>query len=247
MSPTDFDKRLETDQTLKDSIGGFSSISLYHVRKGWQRWGYSVPIFGSDGESSYCDLDPEIYKEVFNKEPNWDYDMKETMRYNRSSYGEYGAVMDFLLRQPRTPGSKTSFSRSFIRYWGVIDYLSNVAWYTDEKLASWLEDSYDHHKKASEIVSRMFPSYEDLELAISEVRKRQGVQMVYGDKDEFITFLQRNNAKPIDDCSAKFKVRIPSHLVLAVIPLGKYEQHELLGIQSAEAEGSLSPDKDTNS
>ena len=45
---TDFDRRLRTDTALRDSIAGFTSISLTYIKLGLDKQGYSVPLFSTD-------------------------------------------------------------------------------------------------------------------------------------------------------------------------------------------------------
>lgn len=61
------------------------------------------------------------------------------------------------------------------------------------------------------------------------MQQRGGVQAVYGGRNEFIKFLKDTGACGVDDCAVSIPVSIPARLVIAVVPLGRYEEEVLLG------------------
>lgn len=84
----------------------------------------------------------------------------------------------------------------------------------------------------AEILDRIYkiiPNKEALADALIALRRRSGVQVFFGDKKQFVDSLKQNKAKSEDDYAASVYSSVPTRLVLAVVPLGDYEQKKLMG------------------
>lgn len=228
VSRREFDKRIKADPDLKANIAGFSAISLYHTKKGLNEEGYSAPLFSeAEGiESLYCDLHPQVFREVFGEKANGYRSFIPLMKNNRVSYGQAAVMIEYVMTQPYAPKSYMEISYTV----EVINKLKQ-RFYSFTRL-SLLENNVsltDGLTSADEEdVLKLFPSREDLINTLVDTRNRGGVQVFYGNKEKFSDFLKDNDAEPTDDCSAILFTPIPTSLVIAVVPLGAYEEQELL-------------------
>lgn len=226
-SVADFDGRLKTNAPLRRSVAGVSSISLSHCLRGFGKQGYSVPVFSEyDGGSVFCELSPDVYRQVFSKEPIAHQSLQKILRLNRD-YGVIGAIIDYVMSQPYAPKSYTHSLQP--------DTTHLIEWYTERLINTDREEVNRQVDRINdELLSEVFPHKHDLVNALIALRTRKGVQTVYGNKPYFIEFLKAHNAEARDDCAAAIHIEIPAHLVLAVIPLGEYEAQRLLRNQTNE-------------
>lgn len=223
---TEFDTKIRSDPTFRESIAGFSCMSLSHLKKGRRKRGFSVPLF-SENRFVYIDLHRDVYREVFKAEPQnlptQDNELTELLYLIDSNrgYAKAAGMKEFLSQQPRVQRWR------HIARWELGEYLGKKTQYFNNYYF-WYEGQYS--SKGEELAARLFPDDKTLADAIIEIRKRNGIQVVYGDKDILVEFLKRNNPIPADECAVKLTKKIPASIVLAVVPLGQYEEDELLNL-----------------
>lgn len=222
----DFDRKLGL---LEPRIAGASAFSLYHAEKGLTQGGYSVPIFSSkEGGSVYCALHPEVYRAVFDEKPFGQAEFEPWIGMNRE-YGFVGAAIEYIMQQEYAPTdySDTNIIDLSLGFRNAVEKYRKVPRFALEVVRRYLPgplgaiwDKYDPHH---------FFLHPDVFLkAIVALKNRKGVQAIYGERSDFIDFLQANNPEPCDDCAAVIHVPVPSELVIAVVGLGKYEERHLL-------------------
>lgn len=225
--PVEFNEKVANDPVFRNSIAGFSCISLSHVLNGYQRSRFSVPRF-SENRFVYIDLCPDVYRQVFNEESRVFgqedklEEVLDVMSSNRT-YGEWGATIDFLLRQPGAPRSVLHLID-----WEVPTYLHNRMSMSPSDFEVFMKSRSFTMEKAEKVIKRMFPENEQLSQVLVGLKRRKGVQIVYGEKKELIEFLKKNDPISVDGCAVELQRKIPARLVKAIIPLGEYEQQVLL-------------------
>lgn len=230
----DFDNRLKTDLELRGKIAGFSSVALYHIARGIIGKGYSLPAFSKDyfgRPIAYIGLHPDVYREVFGEDSPYD-NFEDIMVENRI-YGMGGAVVEYIMGQPYVPrksniASLTSGISDLIAMMVDKTRLMRESELRNKKLPTFF-GSPERDAETLHQIYKIIPNKEALVDALTALRERSGVQIIFGYKEQFVDFLKRFKAKPEDDCAASVHTAVPAHLVLAVVPLGKYEREKLMG------------------
>ncbi len=221
-SRTQFDRKLAADPKLRNSIAGFSTLSLTDLMHSRTDRGFSVPVFSRDNDGTprwcFADLQFDVYKEVFGLEPNYYRGYRKLMVNNRRIFGKGSAFTEYLINEMKASGSAMDNKYGIIvDLYDVIigKNLKNGAIAPNITEAEW------------DVIRDVFPQEKDVMAALSALRGRGGVQVVLGPRREFIEFLKDAGALTIDDCAAEFYRPIPPELVVAVLPLGSYEKKAL--------------------
>lgn len=219
-SRTEFDRRLRNNTNLEASIAGFSTLSLTSLLQAKTESGFSVPLFGlSFTGVGYADLHSDVYERTFGFPPNYYRGYRELMLVNRRC-GKSSALAEYLINVKGVTDGRD------IRFDPLLDLVMNHA----KKPAQLIKElaPFSLLSEAERLgIQDEFPEECALTDALVALRSREGVQVIYGDKDSFTEFLKQTGATENDDCAAWFYSPIPPELVKAVIPLGSYEKKAL--------------------
>lgn len=221
LSKRDFNRRVRADKAFREQIAGFSSFSLTHAHSCLTEGGFSVLPFSptNNGLCLYAEIQPSVYRQVFGKKNKvyLDSALKERLGDNRAAYGLDGAVIEYFMNQPNAPDDFRNLPA------GLVNWM-NMA----------MRDLRENGISLAQIVSgeyrakAYFETIEDFENTVIDLSPRGGIQAIYGDTENLTEFLKGEVVEEVDDCAVCIQSPIPTRLVMALIPLGKYEEEALL-------------------
>ncbi|HSX09347.1 MAG TPA: hypothetical protein VLF93_04285 [Candidatus Saccharimonadales bacterium] len=255
-TPREFDRRLEDGRIRRDSVAGFTSISLSHLKSGITPVDISiVPYGGTDTPNIFCALNNDVYQGIFGQQPSQYPGLEEVLKHNRV-YGQLWAIDDMVIER----GIKKGFTREQIYrdfsgefksasqgiarlgkkledrslkdlQSGDINPLDIVALEDEEarrELELWSPGSKEDFPNVKDDLEVFFSGPQDVMQCVIEARQRKGIQIIYGDNAAFTSFIQSQNfKKDANQTSVQIHRPIPQRLITAVIPLGSYEQQEV--------------------
>lgn len=224
-SPDAFDLKIILDRKFRSQITGCSTFSLTQATSDLSPRSISIRPYYPD-DSVRIELDGEVHEQVFGRQE------QEGLEYiynNRNKFGRYWAAVE-LAREFNVPDSlmfpeHEYLSHEFIR---VFEETERLGRREDIKNAaqSFIERSIGERK--SDFL-RAFGDWEALTDFLIKLKERGGVQVVYGGgyKSAFIDFIRGQKHKSVDDRGVEIYSSIPNRFILAVVPLGKYEQRQI--------------------
>ncbi|MFC1711217.1 hypothetical protein ACFLZ1_01385 [Patescibacteria group bacterium] len=231
MTPEEFSRKLDNPE-FRHQIAAFGTYSLTYVINSSYESGVILRAVGeklSDEEPKVnIDLAPDLFRTLYPGEGNGvlgEVELEKALDENRG-YANSWIAKELADQQL---GSRAFLRIDEIERWKfklfsrpvevgqtILDHLSQIP------LKSEMATVYN-------ILKATFRTDQAYLNFVNSLQNRRGVQVVLGDQNEFLRFWQTAKHKPIDDYGLRIYSSIPSDLILAIIPLGSYEQ-SLLGL-----------------
>lgn len=226
--PEDFDRQYESNPQFQDGIAGCTTIALNHFELGLSTSDFAIKRYVDPVHNPRPHINSSLhwlmYQSIFpdklefygNGSPYY-----ESPKENRGYGKQWGEIEVY-----RELGEKPQF-----------DYeISDVTFCLDrfEDSPKSIRDVFDRTIDPStgfnfiSNFSTYFSSFEEFLFFYNEHKKRLGVQVIYGDRNEFGNYIQ--GLSPIeyenfnDPASISIFNDIPGKLVKYIIPVGEYEQ-----------------------
>lgn len=236
ISPAEFDAKLKEPE-FASSIAGVGTYNLSRLRAGMDPSGLSIVGATNFNDEQACvtlDLSIEMNKRVYPEKDALDIETEELVKQNRRHGNNWG---------PRDAAVSIAGTDAILNIGALRDNIADLLKYpvtSNPKLLDHLRNSLPHFQDAEKSV-RIFFELKDLYYSVlgtfktedafftflNEAQKRKGVQIVFGDSDEFTNFMKQSEHEECDDWATTIVGNIPSHLVKAIIPIGEYEQEQL--------------------
>ena len=236
ISPEAFDQVLIDNPSYVDDLVGCTSVSLSHLLTGIDRDGFSLRVYPHLWHSQmpsphhiYMNTVPEVLSDVFNHSDEQDMSLLEMISENRRSYADSWARSEVL--RERLFLSSFTYDHLCVR---TTIFNAFHGQNLPESFLGAVDKAYSEEEKEGVIVaSELLGGVEAFNETLHEMRSRGGVQVVYGDREGFRDFIAGQAVPPrVDIHTQEIEIElfsdIPSSLIVAVIPVGSYEQGVLL-------------------
>ncbi len=241
MSKEEFKNKLENDPEFRQNIAGCTSLGINHVAKGVMGDKISIQrYYHPVDKKPKVNLIPNenIFVTLFPEETNFadafygegGYDWIE----DNQNYGRTWAISELLLQRGISPFIPNPFyheidtilintpslnsADSLQDVQTILENLSNSR-------AGNIADTVEHAQST-------LGGSAQLAQILHEVKERKGVQIIYGNPTEFTKYIRGGILDRIrggryetyDDVTIGLADDIPDRFILAIIPLGEYEQ-----------------------
>ncbi|MEN9407906.1 MAG: hypothetical protein RLZZ455_1122 [Candidatus Parcubacteria bacterium] len=236
ISPEAFDQVLIDNPAYVDDLVGCTSVSLSHLLTGIEGDGFSFRAYPHLWHSQmpsphhiYMNTVPEVLSEVFNHTDEQNMSLLEMISENRRSYADSWARSEVL----RERLFLTPFTYDHLCVRTTIFNAFHGQNLPESFLGAVDKARSEEEKEGVIVASELLGGVEAFDETLHEMRRRGGVQIVYGGRNEFRNFIIDQIVPPrIDVHTQEIEIElfsdIPSSLIVAVIPVGSYEQGVLL-------------------
>ncbi len=234
--PDELDRMLQSEE-FSGRVAGVTTTSIDSVRRLISDPGRSLQTH-ADG-SINLDLVADVYNELFGEETHFRFSASETIQNNIDAFGHGQAVKGLLSERGASPEA--------IR---VLTTLNSFEYVTKKALKDLTDEEIDtkfsDHKRIGYYIKEVYP-YKDEDTRVigdilkaifprgrrfagflKDLRSRNGVQVIFGDRPKFIDFATKHNHENVDDAGITLHTDIPRGLILGIVPRGRFEQQELL-------------------
>lgn len=234
--PDDFDDRLIQDPNLGEQIAAVGTYSLSFLARGLSQKGLRV-VGGTSFDDIvpvvHADLAVDIYKFLYPDDDQFNLDhftIQEIVQVNRKMHGKNWGMRDTGLEVTQTDAFMKNYKFENLLLGLMDDSIdeNDPLKFNLEQVISGFGQKPDI-RNTYYLLLAIFKSEEKIAEYIRQARRRNGVQVIYGDKDNFIEFMKQSKHGYIDDYATEIKGDILEDLVMAVLPLGIHEQ-EVMGV-----------------
>jgi hypothetical protein len=228
------EKKLLTDKSFRKQLAGCSTFSFSIINAGiTSPFEVSINQYadlpGIEAHVS-CDLDDAVFIQTFgfdNPQAGSGYDW---IAENRRSHAPGHIAREAAIEMgadilPRL------YQEDFLYQLDLFFFNANDRYPTTEGVIkaykAVFEKYADGDKKYQKLVN-IFGSESRLVDYIQSMRGRKGVQVLYGasDKFDFTKFILSTDHEQVDDRAVSIQANIPNRFILALVPLGPYEQEK---------------------
>jgi hypothetical protein len=209
--------RFRRDTEFRNLIAGSSVLSLELIEKGTKGGRFLIPsYFGDSGHHVKMVLAHDLYKEVTGEEG---VEVEDVLVNGITNWGlgyHWSAIE--LLREYRV-NKKFIWGRESIMDY-VYHFLNRIDSHKDKKFnAKTVVAEFRNGSIRQSLFSEIVGAFGNM--------GREGVLILYGDKDKFRQFVLKQRYELVDDQALSVYSDIPGDLVLAVCPLGAYEKEKM--------------------
>lgn len=237
--PAEFDSRFKTELAFRAEVAGFTTLSLTHLRQGVSGEDFEVVRYGSD--SVYVGLQTPIFREGFGSGFGYDFShySEEDLVKGNTGYGNRWGVNEAYRQVVNLKPLDFDFHM-------MLSELADALRLSDpfsgrlptfEEVTRLMTSPYEvDSAQFREVVQNFidhFGSTEKFHEYLLEQPKHQGVQVIYGNREDFVKFVKSLPEKSyaIADLAEQpamiLETDIPDSLVKYVVPLGSFEQSVL--------------------
>ncbi len=225
-SPESFDRKAFWDKSFASQIAGCSTFSLNHVLKNMSAREISIATYPSL-YAVKCDLDGDVYKEVFGTQEERGLDYIKTNR--RSGFGEVWSAKELALDYGVPENIVHGDSALMHEFYGIVHRIKDLKGEKEigAEVTRYVENLPSKSLKG--MFLQAFGDYGTITRFVIDLKGREGVQVIYGGKQDsaFAAFIKSQKHVRADDRGVEIYSNIPNRFVQAVIPLGKYEQEKI--------------------
>lgn len=218
-----FYMRLTLSRNFESKVAGCSTFSLEQVTRDISSNHISIRTYAPNNIVR-CDLDDVVYQNVFGSAHGYD---NTYLWRNALTFGRFWAAMSLAEKKYNVSPARL-YDKGEFRY-----NLTQLARSAKElknrnEVAHFARTTLQESYFGKDVV-RAFGSIDRVIDFLDDSRDRGGVQIIYGanNKLDFADFLKSVGTKPQDDRGAEVPVNIPGRFVMAIIPLGKYEEKNI--------------------
>lgn len=236
ISPEVFDQVLIDNPSYVDDLVGCTSVSLSHLLTGIDADGFSLRVYPYLWHSQmpsrphiYMNTVPEVLSDVFDHTDEQDMSLPEMIGENRRIYADSWARSEVL----RERLALNPFTYDHLCLRTTIFNAFHSQSLPESFLGAVDKASSEEEKEGVIVASELLGGEEAFDETLHEMRRRGGVQVVYGDREGFRDFIAGQGVPPrvvvhMQDIEIELFSDIPSSLIAAVVPIGSYEQSMLL-------------------
>ncbi len=232
MLPTEFDQQMESNQGLKEQVAGCTVLSYELFLGGITPNGFSVVPYGEDFLGKYInlDVDNDLVTELSKGYSEPGYQPGKLLQENRK-WGLSTIPVSLYHQMIRKPDFDEDFwdfnlggnLRTVLNRYKEIEAQDLKSLLGNVSLTDYSTEDI------IEIIDQSFPSEGSFFQYLDALKDRGGVQIVYGDKPALKHFIEGHKSRLVDDNGvAIYNTKIPERLIIAILPLGIYEQKALL-------------------
>ncbi len=234
--PEELDRMLE-DEAFSDNIAGVTTASIDAVRRVLSGQGNNFKVY--DRGFVNLDLVDDAYGDLTGHTITDKVPPSRTISLNSETYGQLQAAVGLLYERAISPEAAKELSfygdfeeftqrpnsdftddeleKKFATYQGVSDYIREL-WPKEE----------EQNKEFEKALRDAFPDARNLTEYLKDLRSRNGVQVIIGDRSKFVDFVKSQKHERVADKGIELYADIPRNLILGVVPRGRFEQQELL-------------------
>jgi hypothetical protein len=236
--PDELTRKFE-DHAFSDSVAAVTTTSIDSIRSLLSDPHRNFPLYNE----GYINLDlvDDVYEDLIGGSLHDKISVSKTISQNNEAYGQTQAAIGLLLER--------GASHEVIK---DLTYMHDFGWFTQKALRDFSDDEIDskfanykeitnyireiwtrdegYVKGVETALKEVFPKAKKVANFLKDLRDRNGVQLVLGDRKNFISFARSKNHEPVDDAGITLYADIPRSLILGIVPRGKFEQQELLRV-----------------
>jgi hypothetical protein len=236
----ELNRRLE-DKEFSDRIAAVTTTSMDAARR--------LLVDPTSNFTAYdfgyinLDLVDDVYDELTGRNRPDKISPAETITDNAEAYGQWQAAIG-LLHERGVPSEKIrnllereEFSWFIERTLkdfsdaGLEERFSSYGEISSSLYKIWdkiTPSGFDYRRECETALKDIFPKAKDVTGYLKDLRGREGVQVLLGDRGAFVDFVGKNKSEQIDTSGIRLHADIPRGLILGIVPRGEFEQEELL-------------------
>lgn len=243
-TPEAFDAQFES---RKGEFAGFTTLCLRDLEAGFTPDGLVIRRYTNSFQRTPCvnvELTADLHRGLFPNDPHPQVDDTNWLLNNNRQYGK-NAAMTELYRE--------LMGRELDNEWDWLAHLTDLndtyeLLGDDQTISATLQQLVDKtnvryhgsptpkypsssYDEISKHIQEYFGSEEVFLRFLRDLKDRGGVQIIYGNQQDFIDFARTAGSIPFDDNTAQIGRDIPTRFIKAIIPLGKYER-ERMGVDN---------------
>lgn len=238
--PGEFDRKVAIEPTFKAQIAGATVLPWNWFQRGLKTKGFSIELYGRDsdsGEGQY--LNVNLHQDVFRKLSTNKIleNFFELYQQDRDGMGFFTSAGDlYQIMVGKSLNQLDGFGELINTDLGAISeaykkvHAQNIHMVLENVPNIDQIDMHLEHTKEDilAVIHEYFPSEKTFFNYLDLLKDRLGVQVVYGDRKSFLQYILSQKYKIIDDLGVQLYKPIPDRFVLAVLPLGTYDQQKLI-------------------